>query len=274
MKPPGLSTPASLRRIAAKLPHMGYDGVELAIGSPDDVDRRRLEKILSANSLELAAVSSGGGAISRGLSLCSPVPSVREEAQRFALKVVDFAGSFGAPVIFGRLMGQAETGVDRRTALSWVREAMDCAGRRARKYGTDVLIEPQNRYEANLMNRLDEGVEFIRSLEVENAKILADLFHMNVEEHSVCGALREARDFLGHIHIADSNRRPPGYRHIDFSAVGETLRGIGYDRYVVAESMAYPTPDDAARCAVECFRNRIARDNSAGQVPTCPPKGR
>ncbi len=246
---------------------MGYDGVELMIRSAEDCDREELAQVLSDNGLELAAVSSGGGALSRGLSMCSPDPRVREQAREFAAEIIEFAGSFGAPVVFGMLRGGVEPGLDRATALGWLREAMNEAGLRARKHGQNILIEPQNRYEINLINRLDEGVQFIESLDVDNARILADLFHMNIEERSVCAALREAADYIGHVHLADSNRRAPGYGHMDFAEVARTLREIGFDGYVVAELQPYPSPHEAAKQAIQCFRKYFAWGESQAAKP-------
>ena len=240
-----------------KAAEMGFHGVELLVRSAKDLSRQRLGQALTANGLELAAVSSGGGLLHRGLTFSNPDAAVRRAARAFAVELIDFAGELRAPVIFGMLKGGVAEGVARPTALDWIREGLNEAGRAAARHGVNVLIEPQNRYEINLINRLDEGIELIRSLEIDNARLLADLFHMNIEEQSICGALRQAADFLGHVHFADSNRRPPGCGHIDFAAVGRTLRDIGYRGYTVLECGAYPTPDDAAESMMRCFRRHI-----------------
>jgi sugar phosphate isomerase/epimerase len=84
-------------------------------------------------------------------------------------------------------------------------------------------------------------------------RLLADLFHMNVEEVHVADALRAGSTVLGHVHLADSNRRPAGNGHTDFAAIAKALREVGYDRYVSAECFPYPDGDAAARATIDAF---------------------
>ena len=74
-----------------------------------------------------------------------------------------------------------------------------------------LLFEPLNRYETNLLNRVDDSMLLLKHLRAQNVKLLCDLFHMNIEESSVADALRLAGPRLGHIHFADSNRRAVGF---------------------------------------------------------------
>ncbi len=43
-----------------------------------------------------------------------------------------------------------------------------------------------------------------------NLKILLDTYHMNIEEESFSGAIQTAGNLLGHFHIGENNRMPPG----------------------------------------------------------------
>ena len=239
---------------------LGYDGIELIVPSAREADRDRLQRALSANGLKLATVSSGGGGLMQGLSFCSADAGFRGKARKYGTYIVDFAGSFGAEAIFGVLKGRVEQGVERDDAFGWLRDAMEEMAQAAANCGLNVLVEPQNRYEINLINRLGEAAAFIDTLDAANVRIVADLFHMNIEERSICQALRDAAAHIGHVHLADSNRLPPGHGHIDFAAVGRTLREIGYDGYVVAECMAFPDSRQAAETVLACFRDSFRPD--------------
>src|SRR5919108_588484 len=46
---------------------------------------------------------------------------------------------------------------------------------------------------------------------------------------------RSAGDYIQHMHIADSNRLPPGQGHIDFAPSLAALREIGFDGCVALE---------------------------------------
>jgi sugar phosphate isomerase/epimerase len=41
---------------------------------------------------------------------------------------------------------------------------------------------------------------------MDNLKLLPDTFHMNIEEKSIEESLIEAKQYIGYIHFADSNR--------------------------------------------------------------------
>ena len=57
---------------------------------------------------------------------------------------------------------------------------------------------------------------------------MADTFHMNVEERSIPGAIRDFGALLNHVHLSDSNRLAPGLGHVDFTEVLQALRDVGY----------------------------------------------
>ena len=105
-----------------------------------------------------------------------------------------------------------------------------------------------------MVNTLAAGVTLLRSLSTKNVRLLADLFHMNIEEQDLAAALRAGAGFIGHVHFVDSNRRPAGMGHIDFAPIVQALREIGYDRFASAEALPYPDPDAAARQTIEAFR--------------------
>ena len=84
--------------------------------------------------------------------------------------------------------------------------------------------------------------------------ILADLFHMNIEEESIPAAIRAGGSLISHVQLADSNRRPAGHGHTDFRAVAASLAAIGYTGYLSAEALPWPDPDAAARLAMDGIR--------------------
>jgi sugar phosphate isomerase/epimerase len=74
---------------------------------------------------------------------------------------------------------------------------------------------------------------------------------MNIEEPSMVASLRRAGAHIFHMHLADSNRWYPGAGHIDFHAVVDTLRQVGYTGYLSVEAMPLP---DADTCASESMK--------------------
>ncbi|MBI3855636.1 MAG: sugar phosphate isomerase/epimerase [Planctomycetes bacterium] len=231
---------------------LGYDAIELFAPSAEGLGD--LEKGLKDQGLKLAAMGTGAGAVLRKLTLTSPDAEVRRAGREFVNSVIDFAGRFGAPAILGSMQGRWGGGLERSTALGHLRPALEEFGERAKKAGTTFLLEPLNRYEGNVINTIGEAADLIRSLSTRNVTILADLFHMNIEEQDVCAAIRAGGPLITHVQLADSNRRAPGHGHTDFRAVAASLASIGYQGYLSAEALPWPDPDTAARLAIEGIR--------------------
>lgn len=250
---------ADLAESCRQAARAGFDAVELVIPSAQSIDVNALRTMLAEHRLELAAISSGGGFVIHKLHLTSPDDDVRRRAREYILGIIDLAGQFGASVIVGMIKGYLGEGVDRPTATARLTEALDLLGQRAASQGAGLLLEPLNRYESNFINRLDEGVQLIERLNTPQVKLLADLFHMNIEEDSIAGALLRAGPHIGHVHWADSNRRPPGCGHTHLDEVGQALRTIGYSRYVSAEVFPYPDPASAATQCLAAFREHLVR---------------
>ena len=83
--------------------------------------------------------------------------------------------------------------VSREQALAWLADALKVAGQTAAKYDVSFIYEPLNRYETNLINELAEGARYLEEHQLENIVLLADLFHMNIEESDVAEAIRAQR---------------------------------------------------------------------------------
>ena len=233
---------------------LGFAGVELFPPGPDAVAPADLRAALGDTGLSLAAVGTGAGWVKHKLTLTAPDVVVRARAREFVGAVIDFAAGFGAPAIIGSMQGRWDAGVDRGTALGYLADALSVLGERARAGGTILLYEPLNRYETNLVNRLEDGVALVRRVGGGSVKLLADLFHMNIEEGDLAAALRAAGSHIGHVHLADSNRRPAGYGHTPFAPVAAALRDTRYTGFISAEAFAYPSPVEAARQTITAFR--------------------
>jgi sugar phosphate isomerase/epimerase len=120
---------------------------------------------------------------------------------------------------------------DRRVLL----DALEELGEHAENEGTLVLLEPLNRYEDHMLNRVEQAVELCEAVGRPSVKVMGDLFHMNIEEDDLGEAIRQSDGHLAHIHLADSNRLQPGAGHTDFAGAFAALRGIGFDGYMAME---------------------------------------
>ena len=230
----------------------GFEAVELFPPSAAALRDNDVAAVLRDHGLKLAAVGTGAGWLLQKLTLTSPERPTRERAREFVAAMVDGAGRLGAPAIIGSMQGRCET--ERATARHYLGEALAGLGEWAAQYDVPLLFEPLNRYETDVVNSLDDGRGLLARSGANNVKLLADLFHMNIEEADIAASIRKAGSHIGHVHFADSNRRPVGLGHTDMAPVVAALNDIGYDGYVSAECLPYPDSDAAARQTIDSFR--------------------
>jgi sugar phosphate isomerase/epimerase len=239
---------------ARQAQQLGFDALEIFPPGPDAVDSAKLRTLLTDHGLSLAAVGTGAGWVKHRLHLCLPDIAARQRASAFIRAIIDFAGPLGAPAIIGSMQGRSGDGVDHATASEWLCDALNELGEHARQYNVPLIYEPLNRYETNMCSTVEAGMRLLRSLSTQNVTLLADLFHMNIEETDIAAALRAGAGQIGHVHFVDSNRRPAGGGHIDYGPIVQALRDIGYNRYASAEALPYPDSAAAARQTMTMFQ--------------------
>lgn len=232
----------------------GFDAVEIFAPSAREMAAETLKGLLDGHGLKLAAAGTGAGFIKHRLLLTHTQPAERRRARDFVRVMIDAAGALGAPAIIGSMQGRWGPDLSQADGMRYLRESLSELGEHARQYGVPLIYEPLNRYETNMANTVADGVKLLQSLQTANVKLLADLFHMNIEEANLASALRAGRGYIGHLHLADSNRRPAGNGHTNFAPIAAALREIDYQGYASAEALPYPDPDAAARQTIEAYR--------------------
>ncbi len=238
----------------ARARELGFDAVEIFPPQPWGFDRDLLKQYLAENNLSVAAMGTGAGWVKHRLLLTSPDAAIREKAIQFVREMIECAAHFKAPAIIGSMQGKVEPGVTRTQTLALLRQAVDELGEFAASQGQILLLEPLNRYETNLLNTVQQGLEFLASLKTKNVRLLLDLFHMNIEEQDVAAAIHSAEAAAGHIHLADSNRRAAGFGHTNFAPIIHALKDIGFNGYLSAEILPLPSGDAAAVQTISAFK--------------------
>lgn len=226
---------------------LGYEGVELAVRDPAQIDSEALRQIVGKAGLEVAAIGTGQAYLKDGLSLTSNDAGIRQRAIERTASHVRLAAAFGAPLILGLIRGRM-TGTRQATDAIFA-GALERLLAEVGRHQVRLLLEPINRYETDYLVTIDEAMAFIDRIGSPMLGVLADTFHMNIEEASIEEALRRCGPRLGHVHVADSNRRAPGLGHLDFTRILSVLKEVGYRRYLSAEILPFPDPEGAARVA-------------------------
>lgn len=225
---------------------LGYDGVELHLADPDRADREGLAGALKDHGVVLTAVGTGRAYVNDGLSITDPDPVGRQAAVARLERFLAFAGQFGAKIIVGCMRGNAASPDELPAALERLGQSMEHLDRIAGNEGVSVVFEPINRYENNFLCTMAEISGFIQACGLRHTGLLADTFHMNIEEADLFASIRANAANIQYVHVADSNRRYPGQGHLPVAAVLKELHAAGYEGVLSAECLPWPGKKEAA----------------------------
>jgi sugar phosphate isomerase/epimerase len=265
-----------LGSIVASLAANGYDGIVIA-GEPDRQDVGELGALLDTAGLSVVgATTDTTGRPERDLA--HPDRMRRSEALDYYQRCVDLLARLGARVFGivpseeGRLTPIAGYAREWELAVAGARELALYAGER----GVRIAIEPLNRYEAFLVNRVEQACAFVDEIGVDGVGVVADLFHMNIEEIDSFAALDRAGDRMLELHLADSNREGLGSGHLPGRELLERARALGFAGTFAVECLAPPRHPGSATDATEAARtDRFLAQCAAvvAEVFPAPPGG-
>jgi len=245
----------NLEKHIEKLAELGYDGVEIALRNPEQLDKDKLSKILERTNISSSAIATGQVALIDDLTLTEAGELTMERI----MEQINFAASFNAPVIIGLVKGDLPEDSNKNAVKNWVIYACKRCADFAREKGINLLIEVLNRYEANWLNTISEGKDFLAKIDRDNIFLHIDTFHMNIEEVSFRNSILATKDLIGYVHLADSNRWAPGFGHINFKEILSALKEINYEGYLSFEVLPLPDPDTAAKKGIETIRKILAK---------------
>jgi D-psicose/D-tagatose/L-ribulose 3-epimerase len=176
--------------------------------------------------------------------IASEDEAVRQRGIAYLQKMADAIGEMGGGpmggIIYSGWPPRLPPGADKRPYVERSVASMRQAIKAAEANNVMFNMEVVNRFEQFIMNTCAEAMEYIQAVDSPNARIMLDTFHMNIEEDFAAGAILGAGDKLGHFHVGENNRKPPGYGHIPWTEIAAALRHINYQGYIVMEPFLMP----------------------------------
>ena len=255
----------SLTEKAHILRKLGYDGMAIFVDAPDWRDELldemlQLEEKTGVKPCEFVLTAGFYG------RLMDKDPEVRAQAMEAYKASIEISNKIGAitemeyeyrtqdPLpLFEPYQQMPED--EKKLYVSIVNELGACV-----KDGAYMLIESCNRYETRYMTRLCDCVEMLELADpkvTKNMGLIADFFHLAIEEVDVAQAIIDAGKWIRHVHLGDSNRLAPGYGHTDWVSGIGALKQIGFNGYMNLEC-GVPGPYDMVLPEVAQFLRKIA----------------
>jgi D-psicose/D-tagatose/L-ribulose 3-epimerase len=238
---------AGLSRLAPRIKDWGFDIVELPLENPTDLDTGRTVELLG----ELGMAGTVCVAMSPDRTLIGEDKEILGTTQAYLRACIDLSARVGGTLPGGPVVGgpiYAPVGLawratpdERKAYLGRLVEGLKPVAAYAGEQGVRLAIEPLNRFETSVLNTFDQALDIVARVDSPACGLLADTFHMNIEEKSVAEAVRSAAGRLFHVQACGNDRGAPGADHVDWTGFISALSAIGYNGAVCIESF---TPEN------------------------------
>ena len=235
---------ADFHPFVEKAGDLGFDVLEVNAGTVAHMTaeaRSSLKAHAEDRGLDLSYVVG----LQHQYDVSSENESVRKNGIRFLKTIAEAVGEMGGGPVGGIIYGAwpdtlPDADVDRRPYVERSVASMKEAIKSAEDNNVTFNMEAVNRFEHFIMNTCEEAIDYVKAVGSTHAKVMLDTFHVNIEEDFFGEAILQAGDLLGHFHIGENNRMPPGYGHTPWTEIGAALRKINYQGYVVMEPFMMP----------------------------------
>lgn len=237
-----------------ELSEMGYDAVELMSRDPNEIDREFIKELSEKYNLEIAMVCTGEAFGQDKLKLVDRDPKRREEAYQRTIDFIDLAAYFGTGINIGRLRGHYYDDIPREETYQLAVDVMRRLSEYAEEKDVFIVMEPVTMLQTNFINSTQDALELIKEVDRPAFQAMIDIYHANIEDKDIYESIREAKDYLAHVHVADNNRRVPGTCGFDFPKIIQTLKDVDYKGPLAVEMFQIPDQKTAARQAAEFLK--------------------
>jgi len=231
----------------------GFDGVEVPVFDPSDEGHYRwLAGVLDDLGLERTVVAL---IPDEAHSPLSPDAAARAGAVEHLTRVIGCAQALGGQVMAGpwfQPLGVFSGDPPTETELEHCAEVHRQLLPLMRAAGITAGLEPLNRFEAYLLNTMEQAAAYAARVGEGGIGILYDTFHANIEEKDPIAALRtiHASGNLAHVHISENDRGTPGSGHAKIREAIAVLKELGYDGWLTIEAFGRALPELAAATRV------------------------
>jgi D-psicose/D-tagatose/L-ribulose 3-epimerase len=227
----------------------GFDGVEIPLLRPEELQSARIRKAVEANGLETNCCT----VLVDGLSLISDSPDIRRRTRQHLQDVAKAAAEAGAKIVAGPLYSPVGYLPGRRRTedeWKWAVEGFQAVGDTLTAHEVTFAIEPLNRFETYFLNTAADAARLAKQIGHPNIGILFDTFHANIEEKNIAAGYRTVGPYLKHVHTCENDRGIPGSGHVEWKEVFQALRSLDYDGWLTIEGFGFALKDLSAAASI------------------------
>ena len=231
----------------------GFDGVEIPVFDVSDESHFRwLAGVLDDIGLERTVVALIPDEAHSPLSADA---AARAGALEHLTRAVGCAHALGGQVMAGpwfQPLGVFSGDPPSETELEHCAEVHRQVLPLMRAAGITPGLEPLNRFEAYLLNTMEQAAAYAERVGEGGIGILYDTFHANIEEKDPLAAFHAAwaKGHVNHVHISENDRGTPGRGHAKIRETIAALKDVGYSGWLTIEAFGKALPELAAATRV------------------------
>ena len=242
-----LKLPQQIERVA----EAGYHGFEF--GDWRAADAAAITKLKNKLGLECACIVGNRGVNPVGMGLCNPTERAgflaelrasTEAAKRFETTRVVVLSGFKVP------------GMSREQQRASIVEGLKRGHDIVAPHGVTMIVEPINTLAAveplnphgdnhnnYYLDRTPEAFSIIREVGSPFAKILYDIYHVQIMEGNLIETIRKNIADIAHFHVGDvPGRHEPGTGEIHYGNIFKAIRETGFRDFVAMEYVPSKDP--------------------------------
>ena len=236
----------SLENTIKGLVKLGINNIEFS-GDPSNFNSKKIFELFNTFSVSVLGVT---GKWTNSKGMISPIlltsdPNILSYSKNYVKECIKICNFFGGSIFNICLLSDYDLKKDwnhemipnkeKKKLLKRSVNILSELTRFSKDFGVYLLLEPLNRYSTPFCCNTADAIFVTSNVNNDYFSILLDTYHMNIEEMDFSDSIIKSKNFLKHIHFADSNRKMPGLGHINFNSILKTLRKIQYNNYIGLE---------------------------------------
>ena len=214
---------------------IGFNYVEASVGVISDLSEDELADLSQKTKDSAFELRYCNCFVPGRISLCTAPEKEIHDFVDETMRRLDLLGV--KSVIFGSgAARRCPEGMEKAQATEKIAAFLTYCNTVGARYGIKTIIENLNQNETNMLTTVAESAELVRALDLPYVALLADLFHMSIEQEDP-RVLFDNCDLISHIHVSEAPGRvyPGKLAGAYFMQCVDQLHAAGFARDVSVE---------------------------------------
>jgi D-psicose/D-tagatose/L-ribulose 3-epimerase len=223
----------------------GISALEIPMFDPARLPSAKIRRALKAAGLSCTVCA----ILPAGVNPISADGATRRKSVAHLIACIQACREMGATLIGGPVYAPIGYLPGRRRNEDDWKCAVDCLSSLTCTLETcevTLALEPVNRSETFFLNTASDAMSLCETIQHPSVGVTIDTFHANIEEKNTAAAIRSLGKHLKHMHISENDRGLPGSGQLDFPAIIQALRAIGYPGLLMVEGFGYRPEETSA----------------------------